>query len=82
MPVRSICEADIFAAGEAIDEGKMLAKSLFTVFSTPVPLLITIDSKDLLTSLNTQKKSVDKSNRSDVNVIRFEFEIRAVDRFL
>lgn len=80
--VSSIGAADILAAGEEIYEGKMLFKSLYTVFSTPVPLVIEHDSKDMFTSLRTQKNSVDKSIRFDVNVIRFAFERRAVDKFV
>lgn len=54
-PVRSIGAAEILAAVEAIDEGKMLAKSPSMLFSTHVPLFIALDSKDLFTSLSTHR---------------------------
>lgn len=48
----------------------------------PLPLHIVLDSRDLFTSLSTQRQSIDKSIQADVNVIRHEFELRNVARFI
>lgn len=52
----------------------MLATTLSTIFGTSIPLHVTLHSKDLLSSLSTKLNSIDKSIRSDVNVIRFQSE--------
>lgn len=80
-PVRSTAAAEILAAGEAIDEGKMIAHTVSLLFGIKVELIIILDSKDLFTSLSTQKNSIDKSVRADVSVIRFEFECGNVSTF-
>lgn len=80
-PVRSIGAAEILAAGESIDEGKMLAATLGAVFNSSIPFEIILDSSDLFTSLSTQRQSIDKSTRADVNVIRHDLERRNVSKF-
>ena len=42
-------------------------------------LIVITDSKDLYNSLSTQPNATDRSVRADVNVIRFDFETKAVD---
>lgn len=69
-PVHSIGAAENLAAGKAIDEGKMLAQTMSSIFNFDIPLVISLDSGDLFTSLCTHRNSVDKSNRCNVNVIR------------
>lgn len=81
-PERSISAAEILAAGEAIDEGKMLARTVSSIYNTRIPLVISLDSRDLCTSLSTQRNSVDKSIRCDVNVICHEFDRRNVAKFV
>lgn len=78
-PVKSIGAAEIMAVGEAIDDGKVLKSALSTILGFKLQLTVITDSKDLYTSLSTQRNSVDKSIRADVNVIRFEYETHAVD---
>lgn len=39
-----------------------------------------LDSKDLYTSLATQRQSVDRSVRADVNYIRYHFEVGNANR--
>ena len=43
-------------------------------------LIVVLDSKDLYTSLSTQRKSIDRSVRADVNYIRYQFEISNANR--
>ena len=66
--------AEILAASEAIDEGKMIAKTVSQLLGIPIPLTILVDSKDLFTSMSTQRNSIDRSIRGDVGCIRFEFQ--------
>lgn len=73
-PVRSIGTAELLAAGEAIDEGKILASTLAVITNQPVELIIALDTKDLFSSLSSQRNPIDKSIRADVNVIRYELE--------
>lgn len=79
-PVRSIGAAEILAAGESIDEGKNLARTLSDIHGIHVNLFVVVDSRDLFPSLKTQRNSIDKSIRADVNVIRFKLERRFVSR--
>jgi len=60
----------------------MLAHTVSTNYGTSVALYIALYSKDLFTSLSTQRNSHDKSIRADVNFIRFELERRNVSCFI
>lgn len=81
-PVKSVGAAEILAASEAIDEEKMLKMAMSLLLFNNIPLLVALDSRDLFTSLSTQRNSVDKSIRADVNVIRYEFETQHVDEII
>ena len=81
-PVRSIGAAEILAAGEAIDEGKVIKSVIAKVHNFNPDLIVVVDSKDLFTSFSTKRNSIDKSIWPDVNVIRFEFETRNVDKLI
>lgn len=78
-PVRSIGAAEILAVGEAIDEGKLIKSAVSHALCANVKLLVATDSKDLFNSLSTQRNSIDKSIRGDVNLIRFEYETHSVN---
>lgn len=73
-PVRSVGAAEVLAAGDGIDEGQMLTRTLSSICGVDVRLIVALDSKDLFTSLSTQRQSIDKSIRADANVIRYAFE--------
>lgn len=45
-----------------------------------IQIHICVDSKDLFTSMSTQKTSVDKSIRGDVACIRYEFQVGNVSK--
>lgn len=79
-PVKSTGSAEILAAGQAIQEGKVLRESLQTILGTKRDLWVAVDRKDLYTSLSTQRNSIDKSIRADVNIIRFYFETKIFNR--
>ena len=72
-PVQSVTSAETLAAGEAIDEGKVLVKALEELLSTEVSLCMFVDSKDLFSTLSTCRTASDRSTRRDVGSIRFEF---------
>ena len=78
-PVRSIGAAEILAVGEAVDEGKIIKSVTSAIFGINVKLLVATDSKDLFNALSTQRNSIDKSIRGDVNLIRFEYETHSVN---
>lgn len=78
-PVKSVGAAEILAASESMDEGKILKKTMTKVLQVPLRLIVALDSRDLFTSLSTQRNSIDKSIRADINVIRYEYEIRNAD---
>lgn len=81
-PVKSIAKAEILASGEEIDKGKVLAQSISTVLNTKIKLLIIVESKDRFNSLPTKRNSIEKSIRSDVNVIRYEIESKNADKII
>ena len=78
--VKSIGDAEILAAGETIDEGKVLANAYRELLHMEIELLVALDSKDLFETLSTCRNSIDRSIRADVSVIRYEFETQKVNR--
>lgn len=81
-PVKSIGAAEIVAAGEAIDEGKVLVKAYEALLKIPINLFIVVDSKYVYKTLSTCGNSIDRSIRGDVSVIRYEFETKNVNRVI
>ena len=69
-PIKSVPAAEIFAAAEGLDIGKTIAKAYSELLYMDIKVRLAVDSKDLFTSLSTQKNSIDKSIRSDVSFIR------------
>ena len=74
-PVKSVPAAEVIAAAEAIDDAKTVAATYSEVLSMDVRVKLCVDSKDLFTSLSTQRNSVDRSIRGDVASIRFEYQV-------
>lgn len=70
-PVRSIEGTEILGVGEAIDEGKLLARVLSSAYKRKITLAVSFYSKDIFTALSTQQSSLGRSIRSDVNIIGF-----------
>lgn len=71
---RSAGAAEILAASGVIDKGKILKAEISKIVNGTGPLSNGINSKELYSSLSTRRKSIDKSIRAVVNVIRFEYE--------
>ena len=81
-PVISVTSAETLAAGEAIDEGKILVKALQEVLSTEVRLSIGVDSEDLFSTLSTCLLASGRSIRADVSSTRFEFATKNVSSMI
>lgn len=78
-PIKSVPAAEILAASEGIHEGKMIASVYSEIFQMEISLRLFVDSKDLFTSLSSQRLSIDRSIRGDVGSIRFEFQTGSVE---
>lgn len=81
-PVESFSTAEILAAAEAVDEGKILKSVFSALLCTLSHLPVALYSRDLLTSFSTQRNSVDISICADVNVIRYEYETHNIDEIV
>ncbi|PXF44742.1 hypothetical protein BWQ96_05501 [Gracilariopsis chorda] len=81
-PVKSIGSAEILAAGEAIDEGKLLAKAYSKLLGFEIGLWIVVDSKDLYGTLSTCRNASDKLIRGEVSVTRLDFETKKIERMV
>lgn len=60
----------------------VLKRTIAKLLQNDVELIRITDSKDLFSTLSTERNSIDKSIRADVNVIGFEFETKAVDKII
>lgn len=78
-PVKSVPAAEILAAGEAIDEAKCIAHAYSELLGMHTGIRLCVDSKDLFSSLSTQRNSIDRSIRADVACIRYEFQVRNIE---
>lgn len=77
--MKSIGAAEILAARDAIDEAKVIAGAYRKLLNMEIQVMVVLDPKDLFTTLSTCRRSVDRSIRENVNVIRFEFETQKVN---
>lgn len=65
-----------------MDEWKVLTQSLSVLLDFRLRLLIALDSRDIFTSLGSQRNSVARSIRADFNVIRYEYETRYANEII
>ena len=70
-PVKSVPAAEILASAEAIDEGKSIAHAYSELLGVEVKVHLCVDSKDLFTSLSSQRNYIDRSIRGDAASILF-----------
>lgn len=80
IPAKSVPAAEILAAGESIDEGNTISSAYSEIVGHKIELSLCVDSKEIFTSVSTQRNSIDKSIRADVASIRFEFQTRTLDK--
>ena len=66
------------ATGNAIDEGKLLARYLKRLLNIDIELSIAVDSEIRFDSLTTCHHPIDKSIRGDVGIIRYEFRTQLI----
>lgn len=64
--------------GEAIHIGKILVKSYAQLIDINLWFIIVVDSKEIFTTLFTQRQSIDMSIRGDVSVIWFKYKKKAL----
>jgi len=62
-PLKSIGAAETLAAGEAIDEAKVLANAFSSLLGLAVVLGIVVASKELYSTLSTCRNAADRSSR-------------------
>lgn len=65
-----------------MDDGSIISPTASLMYHIQVPLNVAIDSKDSFTILSTLRNSIEKSIRTNVNVIRYGFERRFVSRII
>lgn len=73
-------DAELLAACEAIDEGKVLQAMFEVLVYITIKLNIVVDSKDLSTSLSTQSNSVNGYIRADINFKRLDIRTKKICR--
>lgn len=67
------------AADEGIEDAKVIASAYSELMDMDIGVRLFADSKDLFTSLPTQKNSIDRSIRDGFGSIRYEFQSGAVE---
>lgn len=70
------------AAGEAIDEGRVLVKEFQKLLNMEVQLIVDLDSKDLFDTLCKCRSSIHRSIRANLSVIRYELETENANRII
>ena len=78
-PVKSVPAPEIIAAAEGIGEAKIIAHAYRQLLNVNISVRVCLDTKDLFTSLSTQRNSIDRSIRSDIACIRYEFQVGIFD---
>ena len=79
-PVKSSGSGVVLAAGDAIDTGKVIAIIYSSLLGMDVYLYVIVDSKDLYDSLSTCRTPEDKSIRTDLQLLRYNFETHQLNK--
>lgn len=79
-PTKSVPVTEILATTERIDDVKMIGNTSKEILGIDIATQICVDSKDLFTSLSTQRNSIDRLMRSDIACIRFELQVASIDK--
>lgn len=80
--VKSVAATGALAVREAIDEKKIIVKTLSSAHGSDISVIITLDSEDLFFSLSSQRPVFDKPARADVSVTRHDAETAAVTKII
>lgn len=70
--MKSTAAAEILAVSASIDEGKTTPDTINMLIGKSLYLTIVADSKDLYNALCRQRNPINRSIRTDVNIIRYE----------
>ena len=81
-PVKSTASAEVLATGAAADEGILLKHACFKIFGVNVGLHVILDTMDLYDTISTKRLPTDKAIKGDVASLRYDFEIRAIDKMI
>lgn len=81
-PVRSTGAAETIAAGEGVEIGKVIDQVYNLLLMMKIDFIVAVHSKDLNTTLTTQRQSIDRSIRVDVGVIRYKSEVRNISQIV
>lgn len=81
-PVKSTAAAEIIAAGEGVEHGKVIADAYRLLLNVSIYLVVVVDSKNLFTALTTKRQFVGQSIRGDIGATRYEFEGRTVAKVI
>lgn len=81
-PAKSIGSAEVLAAGSAIDEGILTSSALHVLLNAFIPVIIAVDSKYLFDSLSSCHVPEDKAIRADVQLIRYYFETKKIQKMI
>lgn len=79
-PIWSIGAKGILAASEVFNQEKFFTSAYSTLTSATMTIVISVDSKELNTSLSTRRKSIHKSLLADAKNICFEFRMANVGK--
>lgn len=78
-PVKSVRAAEILATTEGKDGSKMVLDAYKQLLNLDIEVKVVSDSKDLSTSLATQRNSINRSICSDVACIIYELQVGCID---
>ena len=81
-PAKSIACAETLAAGDAIDEDKLIVKALNELLNLNIGLWIAVDWKELFSTMSSCRLGTDRSIRGDVSLIRFEFAKKTISQMI
>lgn len=73
-PAKSTLAAAILVASEAVDEIVLLKEAYTVQLGSKVKNMVLVDSKDLSHALSSKRNTVDKTARTDVNLMWLYFE--------
>lgn len=81
-PVKSVASAEVLGTGAAFDESVLLKHTYSKLLGISVRLFLVVDSKDLYDTISTKRLPTDKSIKCEVASLRYDFEIRAIDKII
>lgn len=78
--VGSVEAEEIIVAAECIDEGIVFKLAVSKLLCFTIDLTVVLGSKNLYLSPTTQRLSIDRSVRADVNFYKYQFKVGNAER--